>query len=61
MMTNALMHRQNVNSERMREKIHMIKKAGIRTKGLFMIGLPGETVESIKRSIASTGPCPLMR
>jgi radical SAM superfamily enzyme YgiQ (UPF0313 family) len=45
----------------MREKIHMIKKAGIRTKGLFMIGLPGETVESIKRSIASTGPCPLMR
>ncbi|MBN1905688.1 MAG: radical SAM protein [Deltaproteobacteria bacterium] len=53
------MHRQNVNSEMMREKIHMIKKAGIRTKGLFMIGLPGETVESIKRSIAFYSSLPI--
>lgn len=44
-------HRQNVDLEKLGEKIHMIKCAGIRTKGLFMIGLPGETGDSIKRSI----------
>ncbi len=44
-------HRQNVDLDMMREKIHMIKQAGIRTKGLFMVGLPGETVESIRKSI----------
>jgi anaerobic magnesium-protoporphyrin IX monomethyl ester cyclase len=44
-------HRQNVNLDMMREKIHMIKGAGIRTKGLFMVGLPGETIGSIKKSI----------
>ncbi len=44
-------HRRNVNLEMMREKIHMIKAAGIRTKGLFMMGLPGETIKSIRKSI----------
>lgn len=44
-------HRQNVDLDVMREKIHMIKRAGIRTKGLFMVGLPGETEESMKKSI----------
>jgi radical SAM superfamily enzyme YgiQ (UPF0313 family) len=29
----------------------MIKQAGIRTKGLLMMGLPGESEESIKRSM----------
>jgi radical SAM superfamily enzyme YgiQ (UPF0313 family) len=29
----------------------MIKASGIRTKGLLMIGLPGETEESIRRSM----------
>ena len=46
-----IQHRQNVDLEMMREKIHLIKQAGIRTKGLFMVGLPGETEESIKKSI----------
>ncbi|MBN2418852.1 MAG: radical SAM protein [Deltaproteobacteria bacterium] len=44
-------HRQNVNLDMMREKIHMIKGTGIRVKGLFMVGLPGETEESMRRSI----------
>ncbi len=44
-------HRQNVDLDMMREKIHMIKEAGIRAKGLFMVGLPGETIKSIRKSI----------
>lgn len=43
-------HRQNPDLEMMREKIGLIKKAGIRVKGLLMMGLPGETENSIKRS-----------
>jgi len=37
--------------ENIREMVFMIKKAGIRVKGLFMLGLPGETEESIKKSM----------
>jgi len=44
-------HRQNVNLEHLAEKIHTIKKAGIRVKGLLMMGLPGESEQSIKRSM----------
>ena len=44
-------HRQNVNLEMMTEKIHTIKKAGIRVKGLLMIGLPGESEKSIQKSM----------
>lgn len=44
-------HRQNVDLDMMSEKIHMISQAGIRVKGLFMVGLPGETTGSIRRSI----------
>jgi anaerobic magnesium-protoporphyrin IX monomethyl ester cyclase len=33
------------------KKLHMVKDAGLRVKGLFMIGLPGETAESIRRTI----------
>jgi len=43
-------HRQNVDLQMMREKIGLIKKAGIRVKGLLMMGLPGETEASIKKS-----------
>ena len=45
-------HRQNVDLDMMREKIHMIKQVGIRTKGLFMVGLPGETEASMRKSIS---------
>ena len=44
------MHRQNPDLEMMRQKIDLIKKVGIRVKGLLMMGLPGETEASIRRS-----------
>lgn len=43
-------HRQNPDLKMMREKIHLIKKVGIRVKGLLMMGMPGETEESIRKS-----------
>ncbi len=42
-----------------REKVDLIKKAGIRAKGLFMLGLPGETDESIDRSMKYAFSLPL--
>ncbi len=44
-------HRQNADLAQLAEKIRMIKDAGIRTKGLLMMGLPGETEASIRRSM----------
>jgi len=44
-------HRQNANLSMLSEKLHLIKKAGIRTKGLFMMGLPGETEAGIRKSM----------
>lgn len=43
-------HRQNPDLKMMRRTIEMIKKNGIRVKGLLMIGLPHETEQSIQRS-----------
>jgi anaerobic magnesium-protoporphyrin IX monomethyl ester cyclase len=44
-------HRQNADLEMIADKIRLIKKAGIRTKGLLMMGLPGETQKSIQKSM----------
>lgn len=44
-------HRQNADLDHLASKIRMIKDAGVRTKGLLMIGLPGETEVSIRRSM----------
>jgi radical SAM superfamily enzyme YgiQ (UPF0313 family) len=44
-------HRQNPDLDMLAEKIRLIKRAGIRTKGLLMMGLPGESEASIKRSM----------
>ena len=44
-------HRQNADLAMLADKIRMIKKAGIRTKGLLMMGLPGETEASIQKSM----------
>lgn len=44
-------HRQNPDLEHLSSTIRMIKEEGIRTKGLLMIGLPGETEESVHRSM----------
>jgi radical SAM superfamily enzyme YgiQ (UPF0313 family) len=45
--------------ENIRAMVHLIKKAGIRVKGLFMLGLPGETEESIARSMEYVLSLPL--
>lgn len=44
-------HRQNANLDMLAEKIHDIKRAGIRVKGLLMMGLPGESEQSIQKSM----------
>lgn len=44
--------RHNSNLELVRQKVREIKEAKIRTKGLFMVGLPGETEETINKTIA---------
>jgi anaerobic magnesium-protoporphyrin IX monomethyl ester cyclase len=52
-------HRQNADLDRLREKIYLIKKAGIRVKGLMMMGLPGETEASINKSMAFVFSLPI--
>ena len=42
-----------------REKIKLIKKAGIRVKGLFMMGLPGETEAQARKTIQLALELPL--
>lgn len=44
-------HRQNADLDMLAEKIRLIKKAGIRVKGLLMMGLPGESESSIQKSM----------
>jgi radical SAM superfamily enzyme YgiQ (UPF0313 family) len=44
-------HRQNANLKLVADKIRLIKQAGLRTKGLLMMGLPGETEQSIRKSM----------
>ena len=44
-------HRQNPDLVMLAEKIRQIKAAGIRVKGLLMMGLPGETEASIRKSM----------
>lgn len=43
-------HKSNVDLEEMKKTVKLIQKNGIRAKGLFMMGLPGETEETIKRT-----------
>ncbi len=44
-------HRQNANLDLLADTIRTIKSCGIRTKGLLMMGLPGESEASIRRSM----------
>ena len=44
-------HRQNADLQMLADKIRLIKRAGIRVKGLLMMGLPGESVSSIGKSM----------
>jgi magnesium-protoporphyrin IX monomethyl ester (oxidative) cyclase len=43
-------HKPGVQLEEVRDTIRRIQAAGLRAKGLFMMGLPGETVESIRKT-----------
>ncbi|HEY3278485.1 MAG TPA: radical SAM protein [Syntrophorhabdaceae bacterium] len=44
-------HRSSAGLDLVAEKIRLIKKAGILVKGLMMMGLPGETQASVKKSM----------
>jgi len=44
-------HRKFYGLDEVGRKLRMVKDAGLRCKGLFMIGLPGESAESIRRTI----------
>lgn len=44
-------HRQNSDLNLLAQRIREIKAAGIRTKGLLMMGLPGESEQSVQRSM----------
>ncbi len=52
-------HRRNADLEMLAEKIHLIKKHRIRVKGLLMLGLPGETEDSIRRTMAYVFSLPI--
>jgi radical SAM superfamily enzyme YgiQ (UPF0313 family) len=53
------LHRSNSDLEMIRKKVELIHEARIRVKGLFMMGLPGETEESIDKSIKYALDIPL--
>jgi radical SAM superfamily enzyme YgiQ (UPF0313 family) len=44
-------HRQNADLDMLANTIRDIKKAGLRVKGLLMMGLPGETEETVANSM----------
>jgi radical SAM superfamily enzyme YgiQ (UPF0313 family) len=52
-------HRKFYGLDEVGRKLKMVKDAGLRVKGLFMIGLPGETAESIRRTIDYSLTLPL--
>jgi anaerobic magnesium-protoporphyrin IX monomethyl ester cyclase len=43
-------HKNGVTVEKVKETVARIQAAGLRAKGLFMMGLPGETEDSIRRT-----------
>jgi radical SAM superfamily enzyme YgiQ (UPF0313 family) len=53
------LHRKKADLSALADKVRMISRSGIRTKGLFMVGRPGETEATIKRSIGYALSLPL--
>ena len=45
------LHRQRSDLHEIRAKVEIAKRFGIRVKGLFIMGLPGDTEETIRRTI----------
>jgi len=52
-------HRKLYELDQVGKKLKMVKDAGMRVKGLFMMGFPGETEESIRRTIRYALTLPL--
>jgi anaerobic magnesium-protoporphyrin IX monomethyl ester cyclase len=51
--------RKGVDAERAKQSLQWAREAGIKNWGYFIIGLPGETVETIKETIAFSKSLPL--
>lgn len=51
--------RKNITLDRVRETLGWCREAGIETSGFFMIGHPGETAESIDKTVAFALSLPL--
>ncbi|MFH1437399.1 MAG: radical SAM protein [Pseudomonadota bacterium] len=45
------LHRRRSDLHEIRAKVDLVKRFGIRAKGLFIMGLPGDTEETIRRTI----------
>ncbi len=52
-------HRRHADLDRTAEAVALVKQAGIRVKGLLMMGLPGETEDSIRKSMRFVFSLPL--
>lgn len=52
-------HRQNPDLERQAQAAREIHAAGIRVKGLLMLGLPGETEDTFRRTMDFVFPLPI--
>jgi radical SAM superfamily enzyme YgiQ (UPF0313 family) len=52
-------HRQQSDLDLLADRVRMIKRAGIRVKGLLMMGLPGESEASVRRSMDYVYALPL--
>ena len=52
-------HRKLYDLDRVRDKLRMVRETGMRVKGLFMMGFPGETEESVRRTIDYAVSLPL--
>ncbi len=44
-------HRRGTDLDDIFDKVHILKRHGLRAKGLFIVGLPGESEETIRRTI----------
>ncbi|MRR33801.1 radical SAM protein [bacterium] len=52
-------HRKLYDLDRVRDKLSMVRETGMRVKGLFMMGFPGETEASVRRTIDYAVSLPL--
>jgi radical SAM superfamily enzyme YgiQ (UPF0313 family) len=52
-------HRHRGDLAELERVVRQIKRAGIRAKGLVMLGLPGETEESVRRSMSYVHALPI--